>query len=600
MYASLRPKTSSITTNTPCIYSTIEQVYSATYTNALRPITHTLATKEAHEPDIYTVSYKYPVLLETKNAMRIFPIFVSGVGCVCISFSLLVAEWSSQSVPCECCMGGCVAQRDTFLQLVVTSQLRNVYERRYFRKEVPGVMFLVAGGSSFDDMIGVPVENAYPPYKLNWRGWLSILSHADATWYMRCDADVALDIAMVRTALLAFDTDLPVYIGKAGAGRVEERRTLAIGNFSKTGFRVFAMGGCCETLNRKALEVLVANAENCADSTRNLVQGRAPSHDVEIGRCLHSAGVPLTRASWECGLSYPRTGKGVRQTTGITPCEIQSRDEPVVHPVKQPLAKVVYHNGPVPWQTDCGCTTSPAGTACATSCDNRYFKPDNCSIRDLPRCARPHSPRVPPSIRSLVLSLDGSVPDLPRPFYAVPTPAVDNRHGWRTPELTQGEVGLILSWKRMLRDELSHNTKVFAIFEDDAVHKKDIMLPAGCLFPILQDGFVLLGWSNWSEWLWEELLGDRPGEACVDVTPKTLGTFAVLLTSGAARKILWWIEKTNFTKPIDHVWGDLIQLNTHATALYPHMFTAVTIKTSNTNPDRKNAHLRAISSRWNP
>ena len=505
------------------------------------------------------------------------------------------------------------------VQIVITTQPDSNRERMYYRRQIPGVKFLVAGGSSREstrsgsmeyDVVSIETANEYPPFRLNWLGWQKL--DTNAKWVVRCDSDALIDSRALETALETLPTNVPVYAGKPGHGRLIERQRLEIGNWSRkidgVGFNEFAVGGCCEAMNALAHSIFVKNAHVCyAESSKLASFGMDLHHDVEIGRCFWLLGIPLTTMPWSCVQKFPSKTAGTQQTGSITPSEIFDYSGTVVHPVKNWLARTMYHNRQLfePPQS-LGCAVSVVGTLFATAC-NKWGKPDLCSHLETDRCILDYEGAeelsetpMEAEIISLGLPEQPPPPVLGYPFRSNVLEAVDNRKGWRTPELTAGEVGYILSYTKALDKHIARKSRVFAIFDEDAIPRTPLqMLDKECIAPLVNGGFVLLGWINWNDWAWDYLLGDKPGKLCVDVTPKTLGSFATVLTLETAVLVRNWITATNFTRPLDHVWGDLVQLNVPGTAAFPHSFTMNVSKPSTIDPNRtQNELLRVKRSRW--
>ena len=398
----------------------------------------------------------------------------------------------------------------------------------------------------------------------------------------------------MASGLESLPTDVPIYAGTPGYGRNSERDALRMG----VSFTEFAMGGCCEVMNRKAAAIFSRAADACHQNSLAILAGRrTPSHDVEIGRCFNNHGIKLTHAPWKCTLFYPSRLLPSNQMPSAAPCERRLSSDGFVHPLKSTLSHLAYYSRQPFFSADCSCAENPLALAMSTSC-SKWMVPDDCSIR-APKCAISTSITIPAKtvpIEAHMITLDSSFtpPDF-EGFDIHTFDATDNRGSPRTPTLTSGELGLLMSWKRLLTRQVARNVQSFALFEDDAIQVASLdSLSAECLSPLERGGFVILGWTNWNEWLWKLLL---PSKSCVEVTPKTCGTFAAILSIEAAVKILWWIDATAGTLPIDHAWGHLSALGVPCSAAFPHIFIAREDHISFVDPNRT-VLSRGPTSRW--
>ena len=479
-----------------------------------------------------------------------------------------------------------------------------ISNRMIIRKFVPGSKFLVTRDSytGNKDEIVVNASSSYPPFELNWEAWKGIFSHTAAQWAMRCDLDSGVNVSTVIHGVRTLPTDVPVYGGTAGYGRPSDRGPMKFAKRGSGGFSEFAMGGCCELMNRKAGNLFAEHADGCKRRSAEVLEGQvSPSHDVELGRCFHFNRIELTRVPWTCTQSYPSEGRLLpsRQMPSSTPCDPRIQTKGIAHPLKTHLALLSYYDNRFAMMPGaCNCSRYPLALAMYTSC-SKWSVPDACSIW-LPVCSQPRA--------------TGDKLELDFPFMGhfvtldneAASPSVhgigvqrfmgtDNRKGSGTATLLPGELGLIQTWKRLLEYELSRNSEAFVILEDDAIQVRGMFDPSDpCMDAVRDGGFVLLGWTNWNEWLWKYLL---PADGCVAVTQKTFGTFAVLLSRSAAQKILWWIDATDGSLPIDHVWGHLAVMGVPSVAAFPHIFIADEARISSTNPNRTQLS-RAKTSRW--
>jgi hypothetical protein len=466
------------------------------------------------------------------------------------------------------------------------------------RKSIPNAKFLVTAQNAMGEAgeVVIDAESAYPPFDLNWKAWMRVFDRSNAKWAIRCDLDAGVNMTTFELGLRNLPLDTPMYVGTPGYGRPEERDILQMG----TGFNEFAMGGCCEAMNRAAGEMFSRAADECRDASTRLLAGRRkPSHDVELGRCLYTHGIRLTRAPWSCTQVYPRGGRRLKtgQMPSAAPCDKRLRSSGVVHPLKSVLAHLAYYSRQPFFSQDCLCAEEPLALAMTTAC-SKWMVPDECSVRAM-KCTLPGRQRiiaVAEHLEAHMITLNESL--VPPTFVGFDLhifDATDNRHGAGNKLLSPGELGLLMSWKRLLARQIRRGVRRFAVFEDDAIQVGTVdSLRDECLSPLTRGGFVVLGWTNWNEWLWGSLL---PSDSCVSVTPKTFGAFAVALSFEAAERLLWWIDATAGTLPIDHAWGQLSTLGVPCTAAFPHLFIVDEKHVSAIRPEH--THLaRGRTSRW--
>lgn len=495
--------------------------------------------------------------------------------------------------------------------LYVTTQKKDALHRHRFRQgrsEDVGVAFLAAGnGVSGDDALTFDVPSEYPPFLLNWNYYEALTLRA--LWNIRCDSDVVLNTDSIRLALVEsqLDPESPVYMGTAGYGRESDRKRLKMG---VNGFRAFAMGGCCEVLSRGAVKLMHQHKDLCTKrrefdlgpytpETRHLFH-----HDVEIGRCMSALNVSLTVAPWKCTTLY---GSGGRLPGILAQEALAYRSAAVVHPVKDPLTALVMQSNLT--IVNHRCSHSPLSTRIRTSCTGFAWEGDGCS-RLMDRCPLLHPvKRIKYPIKAKIMTIDDRkarsvLHKMPSVFEASVHAGTDNRNGPSSEFLRPGEIGVLKTFGSAMRDFLEHSDEPYmGFFEDDVMFSVNFtrsFINMPCAHEMLfNDGVVLLGFTNWNWELWPELLLTATGDHCVDVTIKTLGAFAFILTRAAAKKILWWIEATALTKPFDHVWGDLVELGVPAMAAFPHLAIADVSSPSTTNANRTPTPQRRIRlSRW--
>jgi len=199
------------------------------------------------------------------------------------------------------------------------------------------VRFFVGEGVAGGGWCGLPVvalagvaDSAYPPQakSLAMLAWLA--EHApSASWVLRADDDVFVQVEQLLAFLAPLDPGTPHYLGQAGRGRGQEEGNLGLGRHQN-----FCMGGPGVLLSVAALRLLAPSLPACRAAPVTAHE------DVELGRCVERAvGISCTWAYDMQTLFHHAASaeqeRGVEVESSALGQEVLDHAI-TLHPVKQP------------------------------------------------------------------------------------------------------------------------------------------------------------------------------------------------------------------------------------------------------------------------